>query len=149
MRKLDGALALMLTRAAGWLGYRLLLQHGRLLARVERLEDQLDRLTSRETPPWPAARPAEPAAGPATATDEIVHRPVRLNKGVQFTVALDSRQQDPIATAVATGQSWFLDAYAVLLDLLKPDTTVLDLGGHRGTFGLVAAARRCRLVSRR
>jgi len=81
-----------------------------------------------------------------TPDDALIFRTVTLKNGVAFEVALDPRWMDPIADALAAGESWFLDDYYLLLDILRPGDRVLDLGGHIGTFALAAAALGCRVV---
>ncbi len=82
----------------------------------------------------------------ALPEDALVFRTVTLRNGITFEVALDPRWMDPITDAIVTGESWFLDDYYVLLDALRPGDTVLDLGGHVGTFALAAAALGCRVA---
>jgi FkbM family methyltransferase len=78
--------------------------------------------------------------------DRLVFRTVTVKSGVTFEVALDPRWMDPITDGIAAGESWFLEDYYVLLDRLRPGDTVLDLGGHVGTFALAAAALGCRVL---
>jgi FkbM family methyltransferase len=81
-----------------------------------------------------------------TPEDGLVFRTVTLKNGITFEVALDPRWMDPITDAIAAGDTWFLDDYYVLLDILRPGDTVLDLGGHVGTFALAAAALGCHVA---
>jgi FkbM family methyltransferase len=119
---------------------RTLLESAVLARRRARVEWELDDLA------WGPAS-LDPRRVPAgTPDDAIVYRTVTLRNGVWFEVALDPRHMDPIADAVMAGDTWFLDDYYVLLDLLKPGDTVLDLGTHIGTFALAAAALGCRVL---
>lgn len=114
--------------------------YGELARRLAAVEHALDERS------WgPAVLDRRPVPA-GTPDDAIVYRTVRLKNGVQFEVALDPRWMDPIADAIVAGETWFLDDYYVLLDLLKPGDRVLDLGGHLGTFALSAAALGCHVA---
>ncbi|GEM_PF-1081386 len=92
-----------------------------------------------------AARDDTSGALPAGAP-EIAFRTLKLKNGITFQIAFDTRATDPISQSIAALDPWFLDDYAVLLDGMKPGDTVLDLGGHVGTFALAAAALGCRVL---
>jgi FkbM family methyltransferase len=137
------ALAIAQTGLVHWLlrrRERTLPAYAGLSGRLARVEHALDALA------WgPAALDPRPVPA-GTPDDAIVYRTVTPKSGVRFEIALDPRWMDPIADAIAAGDTWFLEDYYVLLDLLKPGDAVLDLGGHLGTFALAAAALGCRVV---
>jgi FkbM family methyltransferase len=136
----------------GWLVYLLIRQHGQLLLDHDRLEDRLAGLervleeratgvhasTAGAREPGSDGQPSRPAS--------VLYRTVELNDGSRFEVAVDRRLIDPISRGVVVGDSWFLYDFSLLLDLMKPGDTVVDLGGHVGTFSLAAAALGCRVA---
>jgi FkbM family methyltransferase len=102
-----------------------------------------------------AAKPVHPSAIASPVTSRIVSpiraapvlaRTLRLKNGSRFRIAVAARAKDPISRAAAYGEPWFLDDYSPLLELMRPGDTVLDLGGHIGTFSLAAAALGCRVI---
>lgn len=130
-----------LIAAQSWLLARLLKQHeqgvlahNELRERLNLAEQHLDAIRSK----------ADTLS--SDTSPSITYHTVTLNNERSFEVAIDPQLSDPISSAVAAGDSWFLDDYAVLLDLMQPGDTVLDLGGHIGTFSLAAAALGCRVV---
>jgi hypothetical protein len=136
----------------GWLVYLLIRQHGQLLLDHERLQDRLAGLerileeradgVHRST-----AAPRKPSsAGQPSRAAGVLFRTVALKDGSRFEIAIDPRLIDPISRGIVAGDFWFLHDFYVLLDLMKPGDTVLDLGGHVGTFSLAAAALGCRVV---
>src|SRR5262245_9168565 len=136
----------------GWLVYLLIRQHGQLLLDHDRLEDRLaavERLLKGrpETLQDPTAAQPEPGSGGlARRAAGVLYRTVTLRDGSHFEVAVDPRLIDPISRGVVGGDFWFLHDFYLLLDLMRPGDTVLDLGGHIGTFSLAAAALGCRVV---
>jgi FkbM family methyltransferase len=129
----------------GWLVYLLIRQHGELLLAHDTLQDglaEVERVLEGKadgpTKPGPAALAGRPAG--------ITYRTVALKDGIRFDVAIDPRLSDPISRGIFGGDFWFLHDFYVLLDLMKPGDTVLDLGGHVGTFSLAAAALGCRVA---
>ncbi|MCC3584917.1 FkbM family methyltransferase [Microcoleus sp. PH2017_30_WIL_O_A] len=54
---------------------------------------------------------------------------------------------DSIGNAVANNQYQYSEAHEIIFNILKPGDRVLDLGGHIGTFSLVAAALGCQVVA--
>jgi FkbM family methyltransferase len=136
----------------GWLVYLLMRQHGQVLLDHDQLRHRLagvERILEGRAEPLhePTLRPSEPGeAGQATPPAGVLFRTVTLKNGRHFEIAIDARLMDPISQGVASGDSWFVQDYSVLLDLMKPDDAVVDLGGHVGTFSLAAAALGCRVM---
>jgi FkbM family methyltransferase len=128
--------------ALGWLGYLLMRQHGELLLDRDRLQNRLaavERILDERADL--AAGPRRPdSAGQASRPAGVLYPTVALKDGTRFEVAIDARLMDPISRGVVAGDFWFLHDFYLLLDLMKPGDTVLDLGGHVGTFSLAAAA---------
>jgi FkbM family methyltransferase len=136
----------------GWLVYLLIRQHGQLLLDQDKLEDRLAAVEHvlevradgvqppRVAPPKPGWR------GQDSGAAGVLYRTVTLKNGSHFEVAVDPRLIDPISRGVVDGNFWFLHDFYPLLDLMRSGDTVLDLGGHIGTFSLAAAALGCHVV---
>lgn len=150
-----------LTVAQSWLLERLLKQHHQAMAsydafhdRLNTLEQTLDRLATSAHPGDVEARGSsrdEQAASPPFAGQEgtkrqIIYQQVTLKNGTCFEVAIDLQRMDPITRSIVAGESWFLDDFYLLLDLMRPGDRVLDLGGHVGTFALAATALGCQVT---
>jgi FkbM family methyltransferase len=69
-----------------------------------------------------------------------------LDDRTQFEIAVDRDRYDPISATVTSGHFTFPPEFRVLLDLMRPGCTVIDLGAHIGTFALAAAALGCQVV---
>ena len=74
---------------------------------------------------------------------------VALPGGPSFRVAIDSLGGlDPVAEDMARGTcSLFVDSWPLLRSLLRPGSTVLDLGAHQGSFAIAAAVLGCRVLA--
>lgn len=150
-----------LAAALSWLLERLLTQHRQRLAAYDAFHDRLDTLErtldGRAASPHPEGIASSGSiqdgqaisssiAGQERPTRRIIYRPVTLKNGTRFDVAIDVRRMDSITRGIVSGQSWFMDDYYLLLDRMRQGDTVLDLGGHVGTFALAAAALGCRVT---
>ena len=60
--------------------------------------------------------------------------------GAIVRFVLDDNPTDPICAALRENRMGVPDAHACIFGMMKRDHVVLDLGGHIGTFGLIAAA---------
>jgi FkbM family methyltransferase len=135
-----------------WLVYLLTRQYGQLLLDHERLQDRLagaERILQGRVDGvhGSTAGPRNPgSAGQQGRPAGVLYRTVALKDGSRFEVAIDRRLIDPISRGILVGDFWFLHDFYLLLDLMKPGDTVLDLGGHVGTFSLAATALGCRVA---
>lgn len=74
-------------------------------------------------------------------------RPVRPFAGVEFLVALDDVEGDPIRDGIARGENVYPPQMLSLLRWIQPGMTVVDLGAHIGTFALAAAKVGARVIA--
>lgn len=123
---------------------------GRVAARardqIAHLTDRLERIVARQSalaenqdpPGWP----------PVTIPDHWVGCPVRLAEGVEFEIVVDAGAEDHISLAYRNGQGHLVNPQllGLMLSLVRPGDTVLDLGGFMGTFALAASAAGCRVL---
>jgi FkbM family methyltransferase len=73
------------------------------------------------------------------------HQSTNNPSGRPITFVLDA--SDPCGNAVANNQYEYSEAHEIIFKILKPGDRVIDLGGHIGTFSLVAAALGCQVVA--
>lgn len=75
-----------------------------------------------------------------------IHQFTNNPSGRPITFVLDAAT-DPCSKAVANNQYRYSEAHEIIFKILKPGDRVIDLGGHIGTFSLVAAALGCHVVA--
>lgn len=69
------------------------------------------------------------------------------NVGTSFDVVIGTTHLDDICQEITDQVYAFPRHYQLMFQWLKPDMTVLDLGGHVGTFSLAAASLGCRVIT--
>jgi len=74
-----------------------------------------------------------------------LHQFTNNPSGRPITFVLDT--VDPIGNAVANNQYRYSESHEIIFKILQPGDRVIDLGGHIGTFSLVAAALGCHVVA--
>lgn len=76
-----------------------------------------------------------------------VCRTVKVQFTQDVTFVMDSRLPDPHSRIIAETGAPFMEApSAMMIRLLRPGQTVIDLGGHIGTYALLAGALGCRVA---
>jgi FkbM family methyltransferase len=74
-------------------------------------------------------------------------RTVTFLDGIRFHVVFDPSADDPLSRSYAAGEFPHGPFSGLLPHLLRPGAAILDLGGHLGSFALVAAFLGCRVVA--
>lgn len=77
----------------------------------------------------------------------LIFHPLRPIPGVEYRVAIDPDDSDPIGLAILAGYHEFSPSQIFLFELLRKNDRVVDLGAHVGTFALGAAALGCDVVA--
>ncbi|MDQ5871090.1 MAG: FkbM family methyltransferase [Acidobacteriota bacterium] len=77
----------------------------------------------------------------------VIAETVRLIPGLEYRIAIDPEDADPIGRAIAGRYYEFSPAQLLLWDLLRKGDRVVDLGAHIGTFALGAGALGCRVLA--
>ena len=77
----------------------------------------------------------------------LIFHPLRPIPGLEYRVAIDPDDSDPIGLAIVAGYHEFSPSQVFLFDLLRKNDRVVDLGAHVGTFALGAAALGCDVVA--
>ena len=77
----------------------------------------------------------------------LIFHPLRPIPGLDYRVAIDPDDSDPVGLAIVAGYHEFSASQLLLLDLLRKNDRVVDLGAHVGTFALGAAAIGCDVVA--
>lgn len=72
---------------------------------------------------------------------------ITVAEGVQFQVVVPAGDDGDVSQDFARGAHPYTSAADVLLELLTPGATVLDLGAHVGSFSLLAAALGCQSIA--
>jgi FkbM family methyltransferase len=72
---------------------------------------------------------------------------VRVAEGVEFDIVVNASAQDAVSKHFADGAIFENNPLELMLSVIKPGQTVLDLGAHLGTFSLAAAAAGCRVIA--
>lgn len=81
--------------------------------------------------------------------DELVVKEVAVTipQGPSFTIATDAASDDPVTADYLRGVPYHPAFLDLMLQLVRPGQTVIDVGAHIGTFALTAAAAGCRAVA--
>ncbi len=88
----------------------------------------------------PVGRLGEQGGGPTCCR-------VRIAEGLEFDVVVDGGSADPITTTFLAGYCLFQDLVSLMLQLVSPGDSVLDMGAHVGTFTLAAGAAGCPVLA--
>jgi FkbM family methyltransferase len=87
-----------------------------------------------------------PVSHAKAATDQLC-RSISVREGLSFDVVIGAEADDPFSQAFAQGIFPSGPLTDLMLQLIRPGDSVLDLGAHVGTFSLAAAALGCRVLS--
>jgi FkbM family methyltransferase len=77
----------------------------------------------------------------------LIFHPLRPIPGLEYRVAIDPDDPDPVGLAIVAGYYEFSPSQLFLYELLRKNDRVVDLGAHVGTFALGAAALGCDVVA--
>jgi len=77
----------------------------------------------------------------------LTFHPLRPIPGLEYRVAIDPDDPDPVGLAIESGYYEFSPSQLFLYELLRKNDRVVDLGAHVGTFALGAAALGCDVVA--
>lgn len=77
----------------------------------------------------------------------LIFHPLRPIPGVEYRIAIDPDDSDPVGLAILAGCHEFSPSQLFLFELLRKNDRVVDLGAHVGTFALGAAALGCDVVA--
>jgi FkbM family methyltransferase len=77
----------------------------------------------------------------------LIFHALRPIPGLEYRVAIDPDDPDPVGIAIASGCYGFSPSQLFLYELLRKNDRVVDLGAHVGTFALGAAALGCDVVA--
>lgn len=77
----------------------------------------------------------------------LIFHPLRPIPGLEYRVAIDPDDPDPVGLAIVAGFHEFSPSQLFLFELLRKNDRVVDLGAHVGTFALGAAALGCEVVA--
>lgn len=77
----------------------------------------------------------------------LIFRPLRPIPGLEYRVAIDAGDADPVGLAIVAGYHEFSPSQLFLFELLRKNDRVVDLGARFGTFALGAAALGCDVVA--
>jgi FkbM family methyltransferase len=77
----------------------------------------------------------------------LIYSKLTVTEDVRFAIAIGVGDGDPISRAIAERTFSFPPSFRLLLKLIRPGQTVIDLGAHIGTLSLAAAALGCQVLA--
>src|SRR6516165_9821669 len=91
--------------------------------------------------------PEQSPVSDAQSASEELYRTIPVREGLSFDIVIGAEADDPFSQAFAQGSFPSGPLTDLMLQLVRPGDSVLDLGAHIGTFSLAAAALGCRVLS--
>ena len=86
--------------------------------------------------------------GPGVEPEGVICTTVKIRGAYDVTFVVDARLDDPIGRTIVENRQYPVGATSeLMLHLLRPGHTLLDLGAHLGTYALPAAALGCRVIA--
>jgi FkbM family methyltransferase len=91
---------------------------------------------------------ASPEKTEEVGSEPAIRRTVKVRGNFEVTFVIDARLEDPIGRVVAESGRYGVDGTSeLMMHLLRPGDTLLDVGAHIGTFSLPAAVMGCRVLA--
>jgi len=78
---------------------------------------------------------------------KLVNYTITLPNKVNYSIVVETEFPDPVNQECMKGKAYQEDAVELMLKLVNPNSKILDIGAHIGTFSLAAAANGCKVLA--
>lgn len=78
---------------------------------------------------------------------DLVDCNIKLSNAVGYNMMVEAAAFDPVSQECKKGTPYQQEAVELMLQLVKPNSKILDVGAHIGTFSLAAAANDCQVLA--